>query len=87
MKKLIYVVVITVVAALAILFTYKNHQTIDINFYWGLNAQVELSVLLFITFGLGVLCAYLASLVSSIKLRRRLAKANKQLQILQNPIT
>ena len=87
MKKLIYVIVLTVIVVAAALFTYINHQTVRITYYGGLDTEIELALLLFITFVLGVLCAYFGSLISSLKLRRRLAQANKQLKILQNPVS
>lgn len=60
MKKLFYVLLIAVVAVFGLTFSYKNYQTVEINYYFGLHFQGRLPLLLFITFSLGLLAGYLA---------------------------
>lgn len=77
MKKLSYVVLIVVVALFGLTFSYKNHQPVEINYYFGLHFQGQLPVLLFITFALGLLAGYLVALVRGFSARRRFYKTKK----------
>ena len=84
MKKLFYVVLVVVVALFGLTFSYKNHQVIEVDYYFGLHFQGQLPLLLFITFALGLLAGYVTGVTpraqrppqvveSQVENRRRLA--------------
>jgi uncharacterized integral membrane protein len=83
MKKLFYVIFIVVIALIGLTFTYKNHQTIHLQYYFGVDVNVELTVLLFITFVLGLLAGYLATVFSTVRTRRKLSRARKEIDTLE----
>ena len=74
MKKLIYVVLIVAVALFGLTFSYKNHQFVELNYYFGLHFQGRLPLLLLITFALGLLVGYIAALFHGFNARRKLRR-------------
>ncbi|MGI9316804.1 MAG: LapA family protein [bacterium] len=83
MKKLLYVIVILVFFLFGLSIFYNNPQNVELKYYMGWHIELPLTVVLLITFGLGVIVGYFASLLKSLKLRRRLSKANKVIQTLE----
>ncbi len=84
MKKVFYAVVVTIVVVMSALFAYLNHQTVSIRYYGGLDAEIELSLLLFIAFVAGMICTAVVGLLRHLRLRLRLAAANKQIRLQQD---
>ena len=78
MKKLLYVVLVVVVALFGLTFSYKNHQVIEVDYYFGLHFQGQLPLLLFITFALGLLAGYGVALLNGLNARRKWSKARSQ---------
>lgn len=83
MKKLIYVIVILVFFLFGLSFFMQNPGSVTLHYYRGWEAELPLTVLLLVTVFCGVVIGYFASLLKSIKLRARLAKANRQLKTLK----
>lgn len=84
MKKLIYVLLAVLFFLIGLSFFYQNSQPVAIQYYLGLDIQLPLTALLLITLVIGVMVGYLASLAKSLKLRRRLSRANKTIKILES---
>ncbi len=84
MKKLLYVVFIVAVALFGLTFSYKNHRRIEIDYYFGIHFQTDLSLLLFGVFALGLLVGCLAALLGAFTARRRLSRAKREIRALQN---
>ena len=84
MKKLLYVVLVVTLALFGLTFSYRNHQTIAIDYYFGVDFQMELSLLLFLTFALGLLAGYLATLLGALNARRKRSRARRQTRTLQS---
>ncbi len=82
MKKLIYTIVIVIFFLLALSFHLKNPQSVTLHYFRGMEAEIPLSVLLWVTLFAGVLIGWLAGLIRSLKLRRRLSKANRAVRSL-----
>ena len=83
MKKLLYVIVLIIFFLLGLSVFYNNPQSVELKYYMGWQVELPLTVILLITFAAGVVIGYFASLLKSLKLRRRLAKANKMIQTLE----
>ncbi len=83
MRKLLYAVVIVLIALFGLTFSYKNHQIIEIDYYFGIHFQGGLSLLLFITFALGLLVGCLAMLSGALSVGRKLSQAQRQLRAQQ----
>ena len=83
MTKLLYVLVIVAAVFLGLTFTYMNNQSVELK-YLNFQQEVNLSLLLLCTLILGALAGYFVSLLSSLKIRRKLSKANKELKNLES---
>lgn len=83
MKKTLYAGLVVVVALFGLTFSYKNHHTIEIDYYFGIHFQAVLSLLLFAAFALGLLIGCLATLRHVLTARRKLARAKRDLHELQ----
>ena len=82
MKKLLYVAVIVVFFLLALSFYLNNPQPVTLSYYMGFEKEMPLSLLLWITLLIGVIIGWFAGLAHNLKLRRRLARANRTLRIM-----
>ncbi len=78
MMKFLYVVVILVSVFIGLTFTYMNNQLVELN-YLSFHKEVNLSLLLLCTLVVGAFSGYFVSLFSSLKVRRELSKAKKEL--------
>lgn len=83
MKKALYVVFVAVVALFGLTFSYRNQRTVGIDYYFGVDFQVQLPLLLFITFALGLVVGCLATLPGVLGARRKLSRAQRQARALQ----
>ena len=86
MKKLIYTTVIVVFFLLALSFHLNNPQTVTLRYYFGIEKELPLSVLLWITLFIGVVIGWMAGLIRSLRLRRRLARANREVRTLDGEV-
>lgn len=84
MKKLLYVIVILVFFLFGLSIFYNNPQNIELKYYMGLSTEQPLTIVLLIIFIAGIIVGYFASLIKSLKLRRRLSKANKTIRTLES---
>jgi uncharacterized integral membrane protein len=83
MKKLLYVFVLIIFFLFGLSIFYNNPQSVELKYYMGWRVELPLTVVLLITIAAGVIIGYFASLLKSLKLRRRLSKANKMIQTLE----
>lgn len=78
MKKLLYVTLVVVVSLFGLTFSYKNHQRVEIDYYFGVDFQMDLALLLFLTFALGLTAGALATALGALNARRKRARAKRQ---------
>ena len=84
MKRLLYVIVIIVFFLLGLGFYLNNPQNVVIKFYFAFEKELPLAIVMLVTLAVGILIGYFASLIKSLKLRRRLARANKAVRTLES---
>ncbi len=82
--KFLYVIVIVITVFIGLTFTYMNSQMVEIK-YFSLQAEINLVVLLIYTLILGAVAGFFSNLLSSLKVRRNLSKAKKELKVLKSP--
>lgn len=84
MRKLIYILIISVAMIFALTFVYNNQDVVSVNYYgdqpWGFQWKGPLSLLLMVTVGGSLLIGYLFSILSNIKLRAKLLLAKRQIK-------
>ena len=83
MKKLLYVIAAIVFFLLGLSFFVHNPQSVVLKYYLGFEREYPLTMVLLATFLGGVIVGYLVSIVSALKIRRRLSKANKVIRALE----
>jgi len=83
MRKLIYVIVILVFFLFGLSFFMQNAGTVTLNYYRGWQIELPLTVLMMVMMICGIVIGYFASLIKSLKLRTRLARANRQIKTLE----
>lgn len=71
MKKLVYVLLVGVVALFGLTFAYKNHQVVTLNYYFGLNFVGSLPLLLLLAFASGLAVGAAAVWLRALTTRRR----------------
>jgi uncharacterized membrane protein YciS (DUF1049 family) len=89
MRKLIYVLIISVVMIFGLTFVFKNQQMVTVDYYgaqvWGFSWEVQLSVLIIATFVTGLVIGNLFSTLSNLRLRSRLMSTNRKLKQAEEP--
>ncbi len=84
MKKLLYVIVILAAFLFALSFHLNNPQTVTLSYYMGWQREIPLSILMLVALVTGVVIGWFAGLIRSLKLRRRLALANRSVESLKS---
>ena len=79
MKKFMYFFLVIPVIFVGLVFTYWNNQSVILKFPYG-QMDIYLPVLLVAVFAFGTIVGYVISFFSSIKIRRRLSVAKKELK-------
>ena len=79
MTRIFYVLVIVAVLFFGVTFYYMNNQAVEIN-YLSISGTVSLPVLLLLTLVSGVVLGYLARFPATMRLRRNLSVARKELK-------
>jgi len=84
MRKLLYVLLVSIVMVFGLTFVYKNQQMVTLDYYgsqpWGFSWEVQLSLLIIATFIVGLVVGYLFSTLSNLRLRSKLMSANRKLK-------
>lgn len=83
MTKLLYIIIIIIAVFVGLTFTYMNNQTVELK-YLSFSREINLSLLLLSTLIFGVVVGFVASLLSSLKVRRNLSKAKKEIRNLES---
>lgn len=82
MIKLFYVIVIIATIFIGLTFTHMNSQLVELK-YLSFYKEISLALLLICTLAVGVFVGFFASLLSSMKVRRNLSKAKKEIKKLE----
>ncbi len=95
MKKLLSIILFLLFAVFAFSLNLKNPDSVTLKYYFGLQAQVDLYIVLLVPFVIGLLLGLLLMSLSVVrnkmavgKTKRKLAKVEKEVQNLRAaPIT
>jgi len=83
MRKFMYVAFVAALALFGLTFSYRNYQTVRLDYYFGVDFTVHLPLLLLITFALGLALGCLATWPRVWRARRRRANAGRESRALQ----
>lgn len=80
--KYIYIIFGLLLFILLLGFALKNSQAVELHYYLGFAWRAPLSLLLLITFSVGIIAGIMACLASWIRQRRELLALQRELKIL-----
>jgi lipopolysaccharide assembly protein A len=86
MKRIVYLVVIVATLVFGITFAIKNHQDIELAYYFGLRWYGPLSLALLSAFAIGIAVGYLAALRMVIRMQRQLVQARKEIRQIEQEV-
>ena len=76
MKKLVYVLIFLIVFVFGLTFAARNPDDITINYYFGIDFELPLTLLLLVVLGVGVLLGYLFAAIGGFFDQRRRRRAH-----------
>ncbi|MBE9516093.1 MAG: LapA family protein [Proteobacteria bacterium] len=79
-KKFFYAVIILLAVLLGLTFTLHNAEPVTLQYYFGIELQGALSLVILISFALGVGAGYMANLKTLLGLQRKLVKTRRDVQ-------
>jgi lipopolysaccharide assembly protein A len=86
MKRIFYLVVIVITLVFGITFAIKNHQDVELVYYFGLQWRGPLSLALLTVLAIGVVVGYLAALRMVIRMQRQLVHARKEIRQIEQEV-
>jgi lipopolysaccharide assembly protein A len=84
--KIILLISMVIIVALAITFALRNPQIVEINYYMGFIWRGQLTFLLLITFSIGMIFSALIMSISLVKHRTRASRASRRAVKLENQL-
>lgn len=79
MKTILYLCILLVVVVFGLTFAHKNPGDVAISYY-GLSGEWRLVVVLLVTFISGALFGLLLTIISNLKVRRKLSQAKREIK-------
>lgn len=79
MKKLISLVFFLILVVIALTINLQNPQTVELNYYFNLQWEAPIVLVLTLTFVLGLVFGWLFMTVSVLKNKRAVGKTKRQL--------
>lgn len=79
MKTILYLCILLVVVVFGLTFAHKNPGDVAISYY-GLSGEWRLVVVLLVTFISGALFGLLLTIISNLKVRRKLFQAKREIK-------
>lgn len=86
MKRLIYAILFLIVLVLAVSFAAKNHQPVEVQYYFNFTWTGPLSVLLFVVLAIGAILGTLLSASWVWKTKRQQAVAKRELKKMEQEV-
>jgi len=86
MKWFFYVVLALVVLVFGLGFVTKNAEIASLNYYFGLDWQAPLAVMLLASLTLGVILGLVASLGMVLRMRHRLAQMRREIREVEQEV-
>jgi len=80
--KLLYTIVITLIMLFVITFSLVNTGPVQLKYYGFIDVSVAAYMLIFISFGIGIIFAGFMGIVERFRLSREVAKLKKKIKVL-----
>ncbi len=86
MKRILYFLLAIVVLFFGLSFAVKNAQMVKLEYYFGLQWESPLSLMLLTVFSLGAGFGFLASLGMVIRMQRQLTQARREMRKIEQEL-
>ncbi len=86
MKRLLYFLLGIIVMFLGLSFAFKNAQVVALNYYFGLQWESPLSLMLLATLAVGVVLGFVASLGMVLRMQRQLVRARREIREIEQEV-
>jgi putative membrane protein len=86
MKRILYVTAALAAVFFGTTFAIRNNQVVQVSYYFGFEWSGPLSIALLVTFILGVLLGYAASLRTTVRMQRQLVHARKEIRSVEQEV-
>jgi putative membrane protein len=86
MKWLFYVVLALIVLVFGLGFVTKNAEPVSLVYYFGLDWQAPLAVMLLTSLTIGVILGLVASIGMVLRMRYRLAQARREIREIEQEV-
>lgn len=86
MKRLFFALLVLTLLVIGVTFSYRNSQTVEMNYYFGIHWVTPLSFMLLTTLTLGIALGFLASLAMLGRMQRQLLRARRNTRNLEQEI-
>lgn len=86
MKRLFYLIVVIITLLFGVTFAFKNHQEVQLAYYFGLQWHGPVSLALLATLAIGVAVGYVASLRMVLRMQRQLVQARKEVRQIEQEV-
>ncbi|MDD5722433.1 MAG: LapA family protein [Syntrophales bacterium] len=84
--KLLYTIILTLVVLFIITFSLANTDTVHLGYYEFINVNVATYLLIFISFGVGVIFTGFMGIVERLRLSREVTRLKKEVKALEKRI-
>ncbi len=81
--KLLYTIIITLIMLFIITFSLVNTGPVPLKYYGFIDVSVAAYMLIFISFGIGIIFAGFMGIVERFRLSREVAKLKKKIKVLE----
>lgn len=84
--KLLYTIIITLVVLFIITFSLANTNSVPIRYYGFIDVSVPAYLLIFISFGVGIIFAGLMGIVERFRLYKEVKRLKKEIKALEKKV-
>ena len=85
--KLLYTIILTLIMLFIITFSLVNTSPVQLKYYGFIDVSVAAYMLIFISFGIGIIFAGFMGIVERFRLSREVAKLKKKIKVLDRKIS
>jgi len=86
MKRLLYIFLTVIVFFVGLTFAFQNSQSVELSYYFGLQWQAPLSLMLILAVAIGVGAGYLVTMRLVMRARREAAQAKKEIKQVEQEV-
>jgi len=85
MKRLVKIILISIVTLITVVFTLLNSQPVKINFYFG-HYELDLLVVIVISLVVGAVLGITAAMVKLLGLKQEVARKDKKIRVMEKEV-